>query len=302
ACGGSNNSGQTAKVSSAATSASGGAGRSALGEAQAPGAQPQSAGDSGLQTPGDTDTATDAGSTVGRMVVQSASLSVEVDDVKASLSQAQQLASSLGGVVQSSNTRQEGENLVADLTIAVPAERFTAALKALREMSKEVVSETVQGQDVTEEYVDLQSRARNLEATEKSLITLMGRATTVGDVLNVQRELTRVQGELEQLQGRMQYLKTKSDSSTITVSLRPVVAPATRSPEPAPGWSPAGVAARAWNASLAVLQAIATVAISVAVFVWWLVPVALVLFLVMRRLAHRRQAATAPGSSSSVAS
>lgn len=230
-----------------------------------------------------------------RLVVQTATLALKVDVVSDSLGRAQQLATSLGGRIQSSSTRQEGKSLVADLTITVPAARFTEALSGLRKLSKEVVSESAQGQDVTEEYVDLQSRQRNLEATEKGLLTLMSRAKTVGEVLSVQRELTSVQGEIEQTKGRIKYLSTRSAMSTITLSLRPVFVPT--EPRPVPAWSPFRVAEQAWNASLRVLQGLATVVIAIVVFGWWLLPPILVGLLTWRRVSRPRPNAGSSGSS-----
>lgn len=229
---------------------------------------------------------------VDRLVVQTANLSVKVDDVNASLEKAQGVAFGLGGTVLSSNTRQEGEYLISDLTITVPSDRFGQALNELRGLAKEVVSETAKGEDVTEEYVDLQSRQRNLEATEKSLLTLISRSKTVGEVLSVQRELSKVQGELEQVKGRSKYLSTRAAESQITLNLRPLVVPEP-AVKPAPAWSPARVVESAWNASLRVLQGIATVAISVVVFGWWLVPLALMTLIVWRRVARPRLATRA---------
>ena len=85
-------------------------------------------------------------------------------------------------------------------------------------LGEEVTTDTVSGQDVTEEYVDLQSRERNLLAAEQSLLDLYNRARDVQDALSIQRELTGVRGQIEQIQGRMQYLKKSSDSSQISLS------------------------------------------------------------------------------------
>jgi hypothetical protein len=128
---------------------------------------------------------------------------------------------------------------------------------------------TVRGQDVTEEFVDLESRERNLLATEESLLELYDQAQDVDDTLLIQRELTSVRGEIEQVQGRIQYLEERTAFSQITLSIQPVVGPTPSRP----AWSPADVAAQAWNASLRVLQTLATAVISILVFGWWLVPV-----------------------------
>lgn len=79
--------------------------------------------------------------------------------------------------------------------------------------------------------------------------------------------MTDIRGEIEQVQGRIQYLEKHTASSEISLTITPT---ATEKPEPT--WSPGLVAARAWDASLLVLQTAATAAISAVVFCWWLIP------------------------------
>jgi len=89
----------------------------------------------------------------------------------------------------------------------------------LRELAVEVIREETSGKDVTEEYIDLSAKLRNLEVTEEQLLKLMEKAEKVEDILNVQRELSRTSGEIEQTKGRMQYLERTSDTSLIRVQL-----------------------------------------------------------------------------------
>ena len=155
-----------------------------------------------------------------------------------------------------------------NLGLSVPSDRFGAALDELRGLGEEVTTDTVSGQDVTREYVDLQSRERNLLAAEESLLDLYNRADDVQDALSIQRELTAVRGQIEQVQGRIQYLKKSSDMAQISLSIRPVASP----PEPRPVWDPTLVVAKAWTASLTLLQSLASAILSTLVFGWWIIP------------------------------
>ena len=71
-------------------------------------------------------------------------------------------------------------------------------------------SESTTGQDVTEQYTDLDSQLRNLEASEAQLLELMKQAGTVEEILKVQQELTNTRGQIEQIKGQMQYLEQSS--------------------------------------------------------------------------------------------
>jgi hypothetical protein len=212
--------------------------------------------------------------------------------MESALAQARQIASRGGGFVSASNTRVEKVNdrdrMVADLTLQVRSDAADSALSELRGLGK-VTIETSGSQDVTEEYVDLSSNLRNLQASETAILKLMDKATQIQDVLALQRELTNVRGQIERIQGRKTYLERRADMATITLSLRLPPVDGTR---PAAGWDPIGIAARGWQASLAVLRGAAELLIVVLAFSWWLVPfVALGVYVWLHR---RRPAAAAP--------
>jgi hypothetical protein len=205
----------------------------------------------------------------GRKIVKTANLGLHSEEVRQSAAQAQQLAATAGGTVLSSQVYRNGDSVTADLVLSVPSEEFERVLDELRGLGEKVTTDSVSGQDVTEEYVDLESRERNLKATEESLLRLYDRAENVEEALSIQRELTTVRGEIELVQGRIKYLDQRSAYSQITLNIQPVTSP----PPPKPTWDPGEVVEQAWDASLAVLQVIATAFISAVVFGWWLAPV-----------------------------
>jgi hypothetical protein len=205
----------------------------------------------------------------GRKIVKTADLGLRSEEVRQSAAQAQQLAASVGGTVLSSQVYRTNDSVTAQLVLSVPSEEFERVLDELRGLGEKVTTDSVSGQDVTEEYVDLESRERNLRATEESLLRLYDRAENVEEALSIQRELTTVRGEIELVQGRIKYLDQRSAYSQVTLNIQPVTSP----PPPKPTWDPGKVVEQAWDASLAVLQVMATAIISAVVFGWWLAPV-----------------------------
>jgi hypothetical protein len=205
----------------------------------------------------------------GRKVVKSANLGLRSKEVRQSAARAQQVAATAGGSVLSSQIFRNDHSVTAQLVLSVPSEEFERVLDELRGLGEKVTTDSISGQDVTEEYVDLKSRERNLRATEESLLRLYDRAENVEEALSIQRELTGVRGEIELVQGRIKYLDQHTAYSQITLDIQPVTSP----PPPRPAWDPGSVAAQAWAASLGVLQAMATALISAIVFGWWLAPV-----------------------------
>lgn len=155
-----------------------------------------------------------------RMIIRNATVDIEVENVLAGMEKLGQIATQAGGLVVSSKTFGEAKKLSGAITIRVPFEAFDQTIRAIRSMAFKLVNEDISTRDVSEEFVDLQSRLRNLEATEQQLLKLMQQATTVDAALNVQRELTRVRGDIEQTRGRMQFLQQSSATSLISVNMK----------------------------------------------------------------------------------
>jgi len=105
--------------------------------------------------------------------------------------------------------------------VRVPAAQFNQAMEEIRATGLRIVQEKIAGQDVTEEFMDLEARIKNQKALESQFIEIMKRAAKVDDALSVQRELAEVRTEIEKLEGRRRFLENQSSLSTINVTLQP---------------------------------------------------------------------------------
>jgi hypothetical protein len=157
---------------------------------------------------------------VGPRVIKTARLSVEVgrDGLPDAVQDVVGIAEGAGGFVLSTELAGEGSG-TGTVVVRVPAEEFEAALAAIGDLG-DVARRTVSGEDVSEEFVDLEARLRNFEAQEAVLLRLMDRATTIGETIRVQRELTGVQLEIERIRGRLRFLEDRTSLGTITVGMR----------------------------------------------------------------------------------
>ena len=160
------------------------------------------------------------GGSVERKIVRTGSFTLEVKDIGKAQDDIGALAGQMGGFIVSSNQRANDDNPTGYISIRVPAERFNEAAQKIKALGIKVVYETTNSQDVTEQYTDLKSQLKNLEATEAQYLELMKKADNVKDILEVQRELSNVRGDIERVKGRIQYLDRTSDMSLIEVSLK----------------------------------------------------------------------------------
>jgi hypothetical protein len=165
------------------------------------------------------DSVSESYTTQERMVIKTANMALVVEDVNSSLLQITNLAAANGGYVVSSDIQENNNRLYANIAFRVDASKFDATLQTLQDLAVDVKSISTSGQDVTEEYVDLDSKLRNLEASETQLLTLMEKAGTVEEILKVQQQLVSTRGDIEVIKGRMQYLEQSSALSYIYASL-----------------------------------------------------------------------------------
>jgi hypothetical protein len=156
------------------------------------------------------------------------------------------LAGAYGGFVASSQTQSgagTGGAPYGSVTLQVPVDDFAMVLKQAQALG--TTSElTTKATDVTGQYVDLQSRLTALEDSRQQYLTILARATTVGDVLAVQEQIDTIQSEIEQLQGQLSLLASQTSYSTLTVGVGEGAPPARPSPVPESG------VVRAWHDSV----------------------------------------------------
>ena len=169
-----------------------------------------------------------------RMIVRNGDISLVVEDVLEARDEIAQLAERLGGWVVNSNIYGEEEETRGWISIRIPSDKFDQALAELRGLALRVNSESTSTEDITEQYVDLQSRLRNAEATESQYLALLDKATEVEDILAIYQSLSQIRYEIEQIKGRMQYLERSSATSLISINLEPAI---TLRPLVSPVWS-----------------------------------------------------------------
>src|SRR5882672_11370485 len=174
----------------------------------------------------DADAANTASQALERKIIRNANLTVEVaSPVETQRKIASIAESHQGFVVTSESTQRTAEDktkpeVTINLVIRVPAVQFDQIMEEIRAVGTRVPQEKTTGQDVTEEFIDLEARIKNQKALEAQFIEIMKRAGKVEDALEVQRELADVRTEIEKLEGRRRFLENQASLSTINVTLQ----------------------------------------------------------------------------------
>jgi hypothetical protein len=228
---------------------------------------------------------------IERLIIRNAWLDLVVPDTEAALDEVNDLVDELGGYVVESNLNQYQEGLQAYVTLRIPAESLDDALARIRALATEVRGERVSGQDVTEDYVDLQSRLRYLEATEKRLLEFLEEAEDTEAALAVYENLQQIQADIEQVKGKIQFLEQSAAMATVTLEIIP---DELAQPIQVGGWHPEGTLRNAFQTLIRVLQflvdaAIVILVLIVPVLVAIAIPIAGLFFLI-RAIVRRRRA------------
>jgi len=182
-----------------------------------------------------------------RLVIENADLSIVVKDPKTRMREINDLAKELGGFVVSSNLYQSFtpagiEVPEASIVIRVPSERLDEALEKIKAGAVDVQYENRSGQDVTSQYVDLQSQLSAKQAAEKKLLEILDKAEKAEDVLAIYLQVQSVQTEIELLKGQIKYYEESAALSAISVRI--VAEEGTQPIEIGP-WKPEGAAKEA---------------------------------------------------------
>ena len=177
---------------------------------------------------------------VGPAIIKTAELEVQLerDGLDPAVDTVTEAVRRYQGFVVSSEVFGE-EDRRGRMVLRVPADRFEEVLSMLRGLGT-VERERVEGEDVSEEFVDLEARLRNLESQEGVLLRLMNEAASVSDTIRVQGELSTVQQQVEQIRGRLRFLRDRTSFGTIALDVS----------EPGAAQAP-GVFGRAWQQAVA---------------------------------------------------
>lgn len=161
---------------------------------------------------------------IERKIIRNGKLTIETDSPTEGQSKINSIAETFGGFVVTSDYKQNDSRTASSetvtVTIRVPAAQFDEVVTKIRAIGGRMINENVTGQDVTEEFIDLEARIKTQKALEQQFLEIMKRANKVEDALQVQSEIANVRTEIERIEGRKRFIENQAALSTITVVLQ----------------------------------------------------------------------------------
>lgn len=228
-----------------------------------------------------------------RKIIYNANMTLIVDDTESAAQEIADMAVGMGGYVANMNGYRQGDRMIYDITIRIPAEKFEAGRSSLRNIAVRVENEQVNTDDITDQYYDIDARLRTLKATEKELTQLLKetreRGGKVTDIMKIYDRLIQIRSQIESLQGKLNRLDKLTAFSTISIHLEPYIL---SKPIESQGWRPAEIIHSSFESLVNVLTGLATLLIQFVIVVApilliLLLPLALIIWLIHRWQKHR---------------
>lgn len=159
-------------------------------------------------------------STIPRKITKNGSLSLLVETAETTVQNIQAIAGSVAGYVSEANLYEVTPGIKAgSITIRIPADKFEESMTRIKELAIKVENENINANDVTDQFIDLEARLKNLEAEEVQYLDILKKAKEVEDIIKVTTRLNEVRRQIDSWQGQLKYLNSQIDFSTITVNL-----------------------------------------------------------------------------------
>lgn len=217
----------------------------------------------------------------GSKVQKTGTVTMLVRNIDDTVDSMESVNSKYSGQVTNIYDYGRGNERFVQITVKVPVENFETYYEELRGLDGEVTYANIGTNDLTEQYIDITSRLENLKQVEAQLVEILKNASSVQDILAVQKELNTVRGDIESYEAQKRYFDSQTDYAYISITFSIDKEGLNISDEP---WKPLGEFRAALNALVSVLRGLVNAGIWLLVFSpVVLIPVGIVIFVTKKK-------------------
>jgi len=216
-----------------------------------------------------------------RLVITNSYLSLQVSKVAAVQKQVIKKAEELGGYMVNSSIENPSDVASATVTVRIPSKQLENALQYYRSLSIKVISENLQGDDVTDQYVDFAAQLKTYEKTKTIFEQMLDKAINVQDILQIQREIINVQASIDSIKGQQDYLEKNAEMAKITLYLSTDELALPYAPTDT--WRPSVIFKQAVRSLVGTVRRIGSLAIWIGVYAIIWVPILLIVLYIRRK-------------------
>ncbi|MBC7387798.1 MAG: DUF4349 domain-containing protein [Opitutaceae bacterium] len=154
-----------------------------------------------------------------KKIIKDGNISVKTKDIITGKKNIDEVLKQLNAYYETEDLQNDDQRISYNLRVRVPAENFEKLIATLENGKEEVQSKSIQARDVTEEFVDIESRLKSKREYLNKYMSLLTRATTIKDILAIEENIRIIQEEIESREGRLKYLTDQVSFSTLSINL-----------------------------------------------------------------------------------
>lgn len=154
-----------------------------------------------------------------KKIIKDGSISVKTKDINEGKKNIDNLLKQLNAYYETEDLQNDDQRISYNLRVRIPAENFERLITTLENGKDEIQSKSIQARDVTEEFVDIESRLKSKREYFNKYMSLLKRASTIKDILAIEENIRIIQEEIESREGRLKYLTDQVSFSTLNINL-----------------------------------------------------------------------------------
>ena len=161
---------------------------------------------------------------IPQKIIKQASLRFETDDLDDTFAQIQKAITANKGTIQNDTEGKDYDNIYRNLTVRIPSQNFDAFIKSVSEGVSYFERKEISAEDVTEQYIDLNSRLKTKKKLEERYLQILQKATKISEILEIEKQISIIREEIEAKEGQLKYLESRVSESTITIEFYKTIA------------------------------------------------------------------------------
>ena len=161
---------------------------------------------------------------ISQKIIKQASLRFETNDLEETFAQIQKAITANKGTVQNDSEGKTYDNIYRNLTVRVPSQNFDAFIKSISEGVSYFERKEISADNVTEQYIDLDSRLKTKRKLEARYLEILQKATKISEILEIEKQISIIREEIEAKEGQLKYLESRVSESTITIEFYKTIA------------------------------------------------------------------------------
>ncbi len=159
-----------------------------------------------------------ANQVIERKLIRNGSMTIEVKEIISAKAEVEKICKLFNGYTSSESKNNFDDRIQYDQTIRVPAKLFDSLLNAIEKIAKKVETKSINSEDVTEEFIDVEARLKTKKELELRYREILKQAHTVADIVSIENQIATVRSEIESMEGRLNYLKNQIAFSTLNLT------------------------------------------------------------------------------------